>query len=208
MQIHALSDGLFESNTYLVEENGLCTVLDCGSPASSVLSAVSRLGWRITHLVLTHGHLDHTAHVAALKRETGAIVCLHEAEQALFADPCQSGYAMFGMTREPDFPAPDRLLKGEEVLETGGPVFQVLHAPGHTSGGICLLTGDWVFTGDTLFCRGVGRTDLPTGNGRELVSTIREVLYTLSPGTIVYPGHGPATTIGEERAHNPHVKAN
>jgi len=207
LEIKRLDNGLFESNTWLIAENGFCTVVDCGAPARDIVEAASRMGARITDLVLTHGHVDHIWQAEALKSMTGARISLHQRELALYQDEKLNGYAMFGYRRSEIFPLPDHLLADGDMLETGGPVFRILHTPGHTSGCICLLTGNHLFTGDTLFRRGVGRTDLPTGQARELIRSIRETLYTLDDELVVHPGHGADTTIGEEKKANPHVPA-
>lgn len=207
MEIAVLRNGLFESNTWVVGEHGCCTVIDCGAPAADILETVRRMGCRVTHIVLTHGHLDHVCQAEALVETTGASLCLHEWEKGLYSDPEASGFSLFGIPRSRTFPMPDRLLRDGELLETGGPSFRILHTPGHTAGCICLLADGHLFSGDTLFWRGVGRTDLPTGDAGMLVRSLRDTLYRLAPETVVHPGHGPDTTIGQERTQNPHVTA-
>ena len=205
MEIRVLDNGLFESNTWLVGNTGTCTVIDCGAPVADILATAEAMGCRITHIVLTHGHVDHTCQLKELKEKTDAMICAHQAEAPLLRDLRASGYAMFAYPRSEPFPEPDLLLHDEQPLVAGNLSLRVLHTPGHTAGCICLLAGDHLFTGDTLFHRGVGRTDLPTGNSRVLVTSIREKLYTLADHVVVHPGHGPDTTIGEERTLNPHV---
>ena len=205
MEIRVLNHGLNESNTWLVGDGVSCAVIDCGAPPADVLATAEAMGCRITHLVLTHGHVDHTCSLAALKEKTGALVCAHAMEQALLADPNASGYTMFGYPRPEPFPETDLALSEERPLQVGILRFEVIHTPGHTAGCICLRVGTHLFTGDTLFHRGVGRSDLPTGDEAALVRSIRNKLYTLPAALVVHPGHGPDTTIGEERMHNPYV---
>ncbi len=205
MEIRVLDNGLFESNTWLVGDDGTCIVIDCGAPCADVLAAAKEMGCRISHLVLTHGHVDHTCQLAELKEKTGAVICAHPEEQKVLADPYASGYTMFSYPRSNPFPEPELLLTEETPLQAGTLRVQVIHTPGHTAGCVCLLVENHLFTGDTLFHRGVGRTDLPTGSSQALVRSIRVKLYALPADTVVHPGHGPDTTIGEERTQNPHV---
>ena len=207
MEIRRLDNGLFEANTWLVAENGLCTVIDCGSPVPDILAAASAMEARITDIVLTHGHVDHVWTLEALKAATHARISLHSQERALLLDADMNCFSDVGASLSDTFPMPDQYLSDGETLETGGPSFLILHTPGHTDGCICLLTGKHLFTGDTLFRRSVGRTDLPTGNADLLFRSIRERLYPLAPDTVVHPGHGADTTIDEERRLNPHVRA-
>ena len=205
MDVRVLDNGLFDSNTWVVGEAGVCAVIDCGAPVADILAMAGDMGCRVTHIVLTHGHVDHTCRLKELKDKTGAVICVHHDEATLMKDLRASGYAMFAYPRSEPFPEPDVLLHEEEPLPVGPLRFRVIHTPGHTAGCICLLAGDHLFTGDTLFHRGVGRTDLPTGSSRMLVASLREKLYTLPDHVVVHPGHGPDTTIGEERTKNPHV---
>ncbi len=206
LDIKKLDNGLFGSSTWLVGEAGICTVIDCGVPAGDILSAAKTMSCRVSHVILTHGHVDHTCEAAGVIASTGARLCLHRLEVPLYQDTSLNGYRMFGLPHTEPFPMPNRLLEDGDLLDTGGPTFWILHTPGHTAGGICILTGNHVFSGDTLFNHGIGRYDLPTGDGRTLIRSIREKLFTLDRATVVHCGHGPDTSIGEERDHNPYVK--
>jgi hydroxyacylglutathione hydrolase len=206
LDIRKIGNGLFESNTWLAGESGLCTVIDCGAPAADILEAAKRMACRITHVILTHGHVDHICEAEGVIAATGAILCIHRQELQLYRSTALNGYGMFGLKRGETFPLPERLLEDGDILVTGGPSFRILHSPGHTAGGICVLTGKHLFSGDTLFRHGVGRSDLPTGDGRALVRTLREKIYGLDPDIAVHCGHGPDTSIGEEKEHNPYVR--
>ena len=161
---------------------------------------------RISHIILTHGHVDHTCGAAGVIASTGARLCLHRLEDPLYRDASLNGCQMFGLPHADPFPMPDCLLEDGDLLETGGVAFRILHTPGHTAGSICMVAGNRIFSGDTLFRHGIGRYDLPTGDGRTLIRSIREKLYVLDGATVVHCGHGPDTRIGEERDHNPYVK--
>jgi len=194
--------GPFASNCYIVgSESGKDgIIIDPGDEAEQILKKVGDLGLKIRLIALTHGHLDHVGALKEVKEATRAEVAVH-ADDANFVQ-YQSLAAVFGLSY-PTPPPPDRLLKGGDSLDVGGLHFLVLHTPGHSPGGISLLGEGVVFTGDTLFNYGVGRADLPGGNFSQLLDSIRTKLMVLPDSTIVYPGHGPATTIGAERAGNP-----
>jgi hydroxyacylglutathione hydrolase len=196
----------FATNCYIVgsEDSKQGIIIDPGDEAAVILERVAGLGLDIKLLVLTHGHIDHVGALKAVKEATGA-------EMAIHADDAKSLRGLRGLLQSvlvpglsyPVPPPPERLLQDGDILEVGELHFQVLHTPGHTPGGICLLGGGVVFSGDTLFNYGVGRTDLPGGSYHRLMESIRTRLLVLPDNTVVYPGHGPETTIGIERAGNP-----
>jgi hydroxyacylglutathione hydrolase len=190
-------------NCYLVGDETSRTgmVIDPGAEAKAILKRVKALGLDIKYIVLTHAHFDHIGALKEVKEATGAEIAIHADD----AQSLQLGNSIaldFGFSFPPP-PAPDRLLKDEDSLDLGHRRFLVLHTPGHTPGGICLLGEGVVFTGDTLFNSSVGRTDLPGGNSDEIIDSIRTKLMVLPDNTTVYPGHGPESTIGQERRHNP-----
>ncbi len=205
MKISRLSNGLFESNTWLIAENEQCAVIDCGSPVDDILKEAQVLGSKITHIILTHGHVDHVFSIDALKAKTGATIYIHEDEKSLYMDSALNGYQQFGMGRSDTFPILDVLVKDDDIIKLGELELRVIHTPGHTAGGICILFDGHLFTGDTLFFNSIGRYDLPTGNGKALIKSIREKIYILPGETILHPGHGADSSIDEERNHNPYV---
>jgi len=159
----------------------------------------------ITQVLLTHTHWDHTANCADIVRATGATVSVHALDAYRLIDPMHHTVWPLPFTIEPV--VADRFLEGGETLRALEISLEVLHTPGHTEGGICFVDHEHrhVFVGDTLFRGSVGRTDLPGGDMDQLIESIRTRLYGLPDDYLVYPGHGPRTTIGDERRHNPFV---
>lgn len=202
MIVEKLVVGPFASNCYIVgsQSNKEGMIIDPGDEAKQILKRVKDLGLDIKFIVLTHGHIDHTGALKEVREVTGAKVAIHGDDAKSLK--VQSLSRIFGLSY-PTPPPPDRLLKDGDSLDVGGMHFEVLHTPGHTPGGICLLGQGVVFSGDTLFNYGVGRTDLPGGSSSQLLNSIQTKLMTLPDNTVVYPGHGPDTTIGAERVGNP-----
>jgi hydroxyacylglutathione hydrolase len=204
--LQRLEVGPFASNCYVVgseaTKEGL--IIDPGADAQAILKAVSQLGLTVKLIIATHSHADHIMAVAQVKEATEAPYAMHELES--------SGRMMQGMARmmsmvmggstEPP-PKPDMLLKDGDTVEIGDLSFTVLHTPGHSPGGISLYGHGVVFSGDTLFNSGIGRTDFPGCSYNTLMDSIKDKLMTLPDDTVVLPGHGPETTIATERQYNP-----
>jgi len=191
---------------YLVgcEETGEGLVIDPGGDEEEILAAAQEMGMRIRLIVATHGHPDHVCGNRRLKEATAGEIVMHQADAEFFSRPEVENY--FSMLGLPPSPPPDRTVTHGDTLSVGTVSLSVLHTPGHTPGGICLYSPPHLFTGDTLFVGGVGRTDFPGGDARELLSSIQERLLTLPAETIVWPGHGYGgmrSTIGEEARSNP-----
>lgn len=178
-------------------------VVDPGDDTDRILDAVSRHGLKVVAVINTHGHFDHTGGNQRIITETGAGLLIHELDAPMLARAVDTA-AMFGLTAE-NSPPPSRFLTEGEFVAFGEYRLRVLHTPGHTLGGCSLHLEGMVFTGDTLFADSVGRTDFPGGSSVALGKSIREKLLVLPDDTIVYPGHGPSTTIGRERKHNPYL---
>jgi glyoxylase-like metal-dependent hydrolase (beta-lactamase superfamily II) len=205
VNIEKLELGPFASNCYIVgaESNKEGIIIDPGAEADKILETVEGLGLEVKLIVLTHAHIDHIGALKEVKEATDAEVAIHADDvESLQRRP--SG-AMFGFSYPPP-PPPDRLLKGGDSIDIGGLHFLVLHTPGHSPGSICLLGEGVVFSGDTLFNFGIGRFDLSGGDGRQLMNSIHTKLMVLPDSTVVYPGHGPETTIGTERQWNPFLR--
>lgn len=204
MNVVTLTLGPFGTNCYLVwpEAGSDALVVDCAGDSGAILAEAQRRELQIRVIVITHGHIDHIDDLAALVSATSARLAVHALDAGSLTDSMTSGAALFGFPQHPV--TPDLLLReGDAVAreETGLPL-TVLHTPGHTPGSICLLGEGKLFTGDTLFAGGIGRTDLPGGSQREILSSLQR-LMELPGDLVVYPGHGPATTLAEERQSNP-----
>ncbi|MFC1958817.1 MBL fold metallo-hydrolase, partial [Chloroflexota bacterium] len=176
-------------------------IIDPGAGANQILKRVEDLGLEIKSILLTHRHSDHIGALKEVKEATDAEIAIH-ADDAESLQTRHHFNPVSHFSRQPP-PSPDRLLKGGDSIDIGDLHFLVLHTPGHTQGGICLLGEGVVFTGDTLFNFGIGRSDLPGGNGSQLMDSIHTKLMVLPDNTVAYPGHGPHTTIGTERQGNP-----
>lgn len=187
------------------EESKEGIVVDPGAEPGKIIAAVKRLGVRIGCVINTHGHFDHIGGNRKVLEQTGARLLIHESDVPLLSRAADSA-AMFALTVD-NSPSPDSFLEDGMNLSFGRYQSRVLHTPGHTPGGCCLYFADqgMVITGDTLFADGIGRTDFPGSSYKALIDGIREKLLTLPDSVRVYPGHGPATTIGHERQCNPYI---
>ena len=209
MIVKTLVVGPFASNCFVVgsETTRKGMIIDPGADPQDILKTVSDLDLSIVTIVATHNHIDHVGALRSVKNATKAEYAVHEAD-AREAMPIvfgrMLGLMMGSSLRAP--PRPDRLLEGGDVIEIGDLKFKVLHTPGHSPGGISLLSDGVVFSGDTLFNLGIGRTDLAGGDYAKLMESIITKLMVLPDSTIVYPGHGPETTIGTERKWNPFLR--
>jgi glyoxylase-like metal-dependent hydrolase (beta-lactamase superfamily II) len=199
----------FYKNGYVLacEQTRQGVVIDPGDDVDLLLDVVNRNTLDIRHILLTHAHVDHVAGAARAKSVLGAPIYLHRADLPLYEAVLQQA-AMFGLhVQQP--PPVDRFYDPSAPIAFGNYSVEVLHTPGHTPGGVCLLVGPAgqaakkVFVGDTLFAGSIGRTDLPGGDFDTLIGSIRGVLFKLGDDVEVYSGHGPKTMIGQERRTNP-----
>jgi hydroxyacylglutathione hydrolase len=208
MILEMLTVGPFQENCYIVgdEEAGVGALVDPGDEAARIALAVEGTGLEIGSIIITHAHIDHVGAVAALVDEYACPVLMHaEAEPMLKGLPTQA--MMMGL-RFGKVATVDRHVADEEVLEVGDLGLRSLYTPGHAPGHLAFYVGDesLVLSGDALFAGSVGRVDLPGGSMEVLMRSIEERLLTLADETTVYPGHGPPTTIGNERASNPFLQ--
>lgn len=202
MIVKRIPAGIYAANCYVLysEKDKEGIIVDPGGDADDILKFVNDNDIKITSIVLTHGHGDHIAGVSELKEELGVDLLIHEADVDMLksGDMNLSNIMAIGSIEL----KADKLLKDGDVIEFGDEKVTVLHTPGHTLGGICLLSGKHLISGDTLFKGSIGRTDLEGGNYETIINSIREKLLVLPGDTIVYPGHGPETTIEEEIRNN------
>ena len=208
MILEMLTVGPFQENCYVIgdQESRIGALIDPGDEAARIAMAVEETGLDIGSIIVTHAHIDHVGAVAALTEEYACPVLMHaEAEPALEALPTQ---AMMMGIRFGKVPEIDRYLEGEEVVEVGDLRLRSLYTPGHAPGHLAFYLQDegLVLSGDALFAGSVGRVDLPGGSMEVLMQSIEERLLTLPNETLVYSGHGPRTTIGNERTSNPFLQ--
>lgn len=199
MDLHCFPLTPFVTNCYVLRDGGEALIIDPGEAAPELKECVD--GYRVPTIVNTHCHIDHCAGNAGMKAYTGAELVLNEKELPLLVNmPNQA--RMFGVDADPS-PQPDRFISEGDQVKVGSVVLDVFETPGHSPGHVILVGDGFVFGGDVLFAGSVGRTDLPGGSWEQLLESIRTKLWPLPDRTIVYSGHGPETTIGQEKRTNP-----
>lgn len=206
MQIEQIMVGSMGVCCYIVScpDTKKAGIVDPGGDVKRILAQVEHSGLEVEYIIATHGHPDHVCGNRLLKEATGAKIVMHQADADFFGRPEVAKYfAMLGLEASP---APDVLVEDGDLLEIGNIKLKIIHTPGHTPGGICLLHGRHLITGDTLFAGGLGRTDFPGGSQKELMESIHTRLLILPDDTVVWPGHGYGgnqSTIGQEKHSNP-----
>lgn len=210
MILRMLVVGPFMSNCYIVgsEQSKEGLIIDPGAEPDTIMDVVDKLGLSVSLIVVTHSHIDHIGALAEVREATGAPFAIHEAEAKghKLGEVGEMLDQMLGTSSRQSLPKPDRLLHDGDVIEVGDLRFTVLHTPGHSPGGISLLGPGVVFCGDALFNFSIGRTDFPGCSYEQLMDSIWSKLMVLPDDTKVIPGHGPETTIGFERGHNPFLR--
>ncbi|MFH2131094.1 MAG: MBL fold metallo-hydrolase, partial [bacterium] len=179
-------------------------VIDPGAEAETILAYIENNQLNLKFIVATHGHVDHVGAVAEIKRRKGVPFYLHEKEKVVLESYSQ-GARRFGFPDEVP-PEVDAWLDVQKTYTFGTCSFKILETPGHSPGGVCFLFDEHVFVGDTLFCRGIARTDIPGSNHEQLLESIRSQLFTLDENLVVHTGHGAVTSIGLEKMSNPFLK--
>jgi glyoxylase-like metal-dependent hydrolase (beta-lactamase superfamily II) len=203
--IKTLVVGPIMANCFILgdAQSGEAAVVDPGADVDKILLTLADAKLRLRRIINTHGHFDHVGGNRRLKEVTGAEILIHAADASMLKR-LSSAAANWGLAAD-DSPPPDRTVDQDDEIAFGSVVLKVLHTPGHSPGGISLHTNGCVFVGDTLFAGSVGRTDFPGGDFETLRQSIHQKLFVLGDDVKVYPGHGPETTIGQEKRFNPFV---
>lgn len=199
MELKRIPAGVYAANCYIImdEETKEALIMDPGGDEEDIIEAADNLGARIKYIVLTHGHIDHTGAVITLKKRYNVPVYIHAKDEELILKRT----FMFGVLDSSK--GADGNLKDGDILTLGNMEVKCIETPGHTPGGVCFLVENNLFTGDTLFSGSIGRTDLTGGDFDTIISSIKEKLMVLDNSVVVYPGHGPSSTIGREKQSNP-----
>lgn len=203
LKVEVFAGGAFAQNGFLVScpATGKGILVDPGASVDAMLRAAERAGVEIHAIIVTHAHLDHIEGVAEAKRRTNARIHLHRDDTPLYGQAAIQAQ-MFGVPIE--LPPPiDEFLSAGEVLSVGEGRLDVRHTPGHSPGHVILVSDDWAIVADVVFLGSIGRTDLPGGDFQTLMTSIRKHVLTLPDEMVLYPGHGPTTTVGHERRTNP-----
>ncbi|MBN1636088.1 MAG: MBL fold metallo-hydrolase [Deltaproteobacteria bacterium] len=205
MLLHSIAVTMFMTNCFILadEETNDAIIIDPGGEEERIFQMINNMGVNIVGIVNTHAHVDHIGALSAIKDAYDAEIMLHQLELPILRNSSKMG-RLFGVEIEQP-PEPDRFLAEGDQVVFGKTKLRVVETPGHSPGGISLVTSDntFCFAGDTLFAGSIGRTDLPGGDYRTLIDSIKTKLIPLGDEMKVLPGHGPATSIGVERKHNP-----
>jgi len=187
---------MYEENCYLIMDEGTkeLAIIDPGGQPNLIEKEISKLDGKPKLILLTHGHMDHVGAVIELMNKLNIPFYINENEEQYM----KNDEFVFG-----SLPKASKYLKEGDTVSLGNNIIKVIETAGHTAGGICFLVNDELFTGDTLFQGSIGRSDFPGGNGAQLIKNIKEKLLPLGDSVKVYPGHGPASTIGYEKRNNP-----
>ena len=208
MIVRGLAVGPVAANCYIIgdEKSNEGAIIDPGGDPEKILHAVKETGLDIRYILATHGHFDHNAAMKRLKEELDAEFLLHE-EDLSFVRRSKKSAEQWGINID-QVPDPDGYIKEDDILKLGLLELKIIHTPGHSPGGISIYveSESALFSGDTLFLGSVGRTDFDGGSMEILVTSIKEKLYSLPDSTVVYTGHGPQTTIGDEKMQNMFVR--
>ncbi len=205
--VRCFSFSPYGTNTYLITNEKNAVIIDAAADAQALLAEVEKHKLFVRAVLLTHSHFDHIDAVDTICNATSAPLYIHTLETKALQDPIANASALLLQENRTVNTVPKTLSEGQ-VLSFGSLCFRVLHTPGHTAGSVCYYQEQEgiLFSGDTLFCGSIGRMDLPSGNQAQMKESLAR-LCTLPPKTIVYPGHAQKTTIAQEIAHNPYIKA-
>lgn len=206
MKYEMIVVGALETNCYLVycEETRESAIVDPGGDPEKIIRKISELELKPVILINTHGHVDHVGANKDIKEKYDIPLCIHSADSKMLNNIIASAMGLFLGAKKS--PSPDKFCEEEEKIPIGNSHLEVIHTPGHSPGSISLSGDGFLLSGDLLFCGGVGRTDLPGGSWGVLEDSIRNKIFNFPDDTIVLPGHGPATTVGQEKMANPFIR--
>ena len=211
LHVHKITFNPFEENTYLiVSDEGDCIIIDPGcydeTENKILVDTIKSNGWKPVRLINTHCHIDHILGNAFVAKEYQLGLEIHKGEQPVL-DAGQIVAQMYGIPYEIS-PVPKSYLTEGQIISLGGTDLRILFTPGHSPASVCFYSKDdkWLIGGDVLFYESIGRTDLPGGDHQTLIRSIRQQLFILPDEVVVYPGHGPQTTIGYEKLFNPFLQ--
>lgn len=204
IEFEVIKVGALETNCYLIlDRDRNSIIIDPGGEPEKICQFIKNKNLRPLMIINTHGHADHCGGNKFLKERYSIPVLMHEADIEIL-NSFESKF-IFPLMKGSSPPVPDKFLKDGQLIEFGESILKILHTPGHTPGSICILTNGILFSGDLIFSGSVGRTDFPGGSWSELINSIKNKVLTLPDETIILPGHGPSTTVGEERRNNPFI---
>ncbi|MBN1351898.1 MBL fold metallo-hydrolase [candidate division KSB1 bacterium] len=205
MKIKTYVQGAFSTNCYLLYDtaSSQAIVIDPAEEDLELMQFICEMHLSLNMILLTHGHIDHISGAVDLQRQFQARIGMHQADEFLL-EAAPEMARLFGLP-EPEVPEPDFFFRDEQRLECGAATLKVIHTPGHSPGGVSFVFDEFVFAGDALFAGSIGRTDLPGGNYQKLIQSIKHRLLILDEKLVVYPGHGPETTICIEKLTNPYL---
>ncbi len=201
MIIKTITGGIFDSISYLICEKDKAVLIDLGVKTEAIMAAAHEMNVTIEKIIMTHGHIDHIVELDNILKKTNAKAYIHIDDEPSLTDAKLNVSAFTFSPKTVNSRC--EILRDGSSLRLGDLELKVIHTPGHSPGSICILAGDKLFSGDTLFNNGYGNYELPNGNFEELYKSIVEKLFTLPEETAVYPGHGKSTTIGNEKKSNP-----
>lgn len=207
VEFETLAVGPLETNCYIIwdTETHYAAVIDPGGDKHLIAESITSHRLSVKYVLLTHGHFDHCFHADDFARDYGVEVAMHESD-IVQIEQGKSLAEMFYDGSSYVEVLPQKLLTDGDVLRLGESAIEVIHTPGHSQGGLCFVTDAGVFCGDTIFAGSIGRTDFPGGSYSQLIASINAKLLSMKDETPLYPGHGPATTVGRERATNPFLR--